>query len=74
MIDPQYPYYRKLQKFLDKKQVAIYKNLTNKLSLIDSIDFNEVCVLKSYNKQKHHKVIFLKVLNHLSSLEIFFVS
>ena len=47
MIDPQYPYYRKLQKFLDKKQIAIYKNLTNKLSLIDSIDFNEVCVLKS---------------------------
>ena len=47
MIDPQYPYYRKLQKFLDKKQVAIYKNLTNKLSLIDSIDFNEVYVLKS---------------------------
>tara|TARA_Y100000741_G_scaffold3827_1_gene3227 strand:- start:10497 stop:11414 length:918 start_codon:yes stop_codon:yes gene_type:complete len=50
MKAPQYPHYSKLRNILKEEQLDIYKNLTKKLSIIDSIDFNEVSIIKSSSR------------------------
>ena len=63
MINPKYPHYSKLKKYLDKEKLEIYKKLTQKISYYDYFDNSQLNIIKSSGKSLvfSYKNLLIKV-------------
>tara|TARA_B100001250_G_scaffold405497_1_gene423049 strand:- start:78 stop:935 length:858 start_codon:yes stop_codon:yes gene_type:complete len=76
MIDPKYPHYSKLKKYLTKEHLEIYKSLTQKFSYYDYFDNSQLNIIKNSRKSLvfSYKNLLIKVcfVRTSSSREIYF--
>jgi len=76
MINPKYPHYSKLKKYLDKEKLEIYKKLTQKISYYDYFDNSQLNIIKSSGKSLvfSYKNLLIKVcfVKSNTSREIYF--
>tara|TARA_B100001175_G_scaffold249024_1_gene216013 strand:- start:1043 stop:1888 length:846 start_codon:yes stop_codon:yes gene_type:complete len=76
MINPKYPHYSKLKKYINMEQLEIYKKLTQKFSYYDYFDNSQLNIIKSSRKSLvfSYKNLLIKVcfVKSNSSSEIYF--
>lgn len=76
MINPKYPHYSKLKKYLTKEHLEIYKSLTQKFSYYDYFDNSQLNIIKNGSKSLvfSYKNLLIKVcfVRTSSSREIYF--
>ena len=76
MINPKYPHYSKLKKYLTKEHLEIYKSLTQKFSYYDYFDNSQLNIIKNSRKSLvfSYKNLLIKVcfVRTSSSREIYF--